>query len=254
MMRVDAGPKWIERMRVVGGRDIRGGRAVHARAGRREEYAPVSVAAGEQVDGDPTGLARVYVDVLGVRELYLADLDAIAGGPAAMNADAIRQIAALGVPVWVDAGVTTSAAADAVLGAGAATVVVGLETLTSFDVLHQIVAAAGGQRAAFSLDLRDGAPITATNAGHATSPATDIARRAAKAGVGTVIVLDLARVGTAAGIDIELLAAVRRAAPEPGLFAGGGVRSAADLDQLARAGCDGALVATALLSGALRLT
>jgi len=38
------------------------------------------------------------------------------------------------------------------------------------------------------------------------------------------------------------------------LFAGGGVRNAEDLDALARAGCDGALVATALLSGALRLT
>jgi phosphoribosylformimino-5-aminoimidazole carboxamide ribotide isomerase len=81
-----------------------------------------------------------------------------------------------------------------------------------------------------------------------------VAERAAEAGAGTIIVLDLARVGTACGVDLELMAAVRRAAPGLGLFAGGGVRSAADLDQLARTGCDGALVATALLSGALRLT
>jgi phosphoribosylformimino-5-aminoimidazole carboxamide ribotide isomerase len=67
-------------------------------------------------------------------------------------------------------------------------------------------------------------------------------------------VLDLARVGSGSGVDLELMSAVRRAAPRVALFAGGGVRNAEDLDALARAGCDGALVATALLSGALRLT
>jgi uncharacterized protein related to proFAR isomerase len=37
------------------------------------------------------------------------------------------------------------------------------------------------------------------------------------------------------------------------ILAGGGVRHRQDLDALARAGCTGALVATALLSGALSL-
>jgi uncharacterized protein related to proFAR isomerase len=36
-------------------------------------------------------------------------------------------------------------------------------------------------------------------------------------------------------------------------MAGGGVRDAVDLERLAAAGCDGALVASALLSGALTL-
>lgn len=250
MMKFDSDPN----LRIVGVIDIRDGRAVHARGGHRDEYAPVGVVAGERVDGDPGALSRVYVDVLGVGELYLADLDAIARGPGAMHAGVIQQVAALGVPVWVDAGVTTPAAAGAVLSAGAATAIIGLETLTSFDVLHEIVEAAGGQRVAFSVDLRGGVPIAMAGAEHATWSATEIARRAADAGVGSIIVLDLARVGSVAGIDLALMAAVRRAAAEPGLFAGGGVRSAADLDQLARTGCDGALVATALLSGALRLT
>jgi phosphoribosylformimino-5-aminoimidazole carboxamide ribotide isomerase len=83
---------------------------------------------------------------------------------------------------------------------------------------------------------------------------TDLVQRAAGAGVGTIIVLDLARVGTDAGIDLDLIAAARRAAPVVALFAGGGVRSPEELHRLAAAGCTGALVATALLSGALRLT
>ena len=59
--------------------------------------------------------------------------------------------------------------------------------------------------------------------------------------------LDLARVGTDAGVDVELLADVRRAVPSVTLFAGGGVRGESDLELLASVGCDGALVATALI-------
>jgi len=240
-------------MRIVGVIDVRNGRAVHARGGRREEYAPVGSVAGERGDGDPAALARVYVDVLGVRELYVAYLDAIAGGPATMNGGVIRQVAALGVPVWVDAGVASPVAADAVLEAGAATVIVGLETLPSLDALREIVDAVGGQRVAFSVDLRGGVPIAPPAVGHGALSVTELVQRAAGGGVGTIIILDLARVGTGAGIDLDLIAGARRVAPGVALFAGGGVRSRKELDRLAAAGCDGALVATALLSGALRL-
>jgi phosphoribosylformimino-5-aminoimidazole carboxamide ribotide isomerase len=66
-----------------------------------------------------------------------------------------------------------------------------------------------------------------------------------------VIVLDLARVGTGAGVDLALMRRVRAAAPHAALFAGGGVRGPDDLSRLADAGCDGALVATALHDGRL---
>jgi len=239
-------------MRIVGVIDIRGGRAVHARGGRRDDYAPVSLAAGERVDGDPAALARVYVEQIGVAELYVADLDAIAGG--SRSTRLLSAIAALGVPVWVDAGITTPAAASAVLEAGASVVIVGLETLTSVDALASIARAVGEVPVAFSVDLRNGVPITMPAAEHARWSVSQVARGAADAGAGTIIVLDLARVGSGAGVDLELMAEVRRTVPEVTVFAGGGVRSEDDLDRLARVGCDGALVATALLSGALRLT
>jgi len=241
-------------MRIVGVIDVRGGRAVHARGGRREEYAPVGVAAGERVDGNAAALARVYIDRLGVRELYVADLDAIEGDTTAMNAGLLRQIAALGAPVWVDAGVTTSAAANAVLEAGASAVIVGLETLTRLEALHEISQAIGSQRVVFSVDLRDGMPISLAGAEHSGWSAAEIGKSAAERGAGTIIVLDLARVGSGWGPDLESMTTMRRAVPEAALFAGGGVRSAEDVEVLGRAGCNGALVATALLSGSLRLT
>jgi phosphoribosylformimino-5-aminoimidazole carboxamide ribotide isomerase len=239
-------------MRIVGVIDIHRGKAVHARGGRRNDYVPVSLAVGERVDGDPAALARAYVEQLGVGELYVADLDAIAG--ATLNTAVLREIAALGAQVWVDAGVTTPAAASAVLEARASVVIVGLETLTSLDALASIARAVGEVPVAFSVDLRNGVPITMPAAEHARWSVSQVARGAADAGAGTIIVLDLARVGSEMGVDLELMAEVRRAVPGVMLFAGGGVRSEGDLDLLARVGCHGALVATALLSGALRLT
>jgi phosphoribosylformimino-5-aminoimidazole carboxamide ribotide isomerase len=238
--------------RLVGVIDLLGGRAVHARGGVRAAYAPVGVAAGVRLDGDPLALARVYVEQLGVRELYLADLDAIRGGLDAMNAATIGAISALGAGLWVDAGVSAPAAARGVLDAGASMLVVGLETLTSFGELTAICADVGGRRIAFSVDLRNGQTLTLPDVAQAGWPPERIAGDAVAAGVGTVMVLDLARVGTAAGIDTALLGRIRATVPNVALFAGGGVRDQADLDALARIGCDGALVATALLSGAIR--
>ena len=74
----------------------------------------------------------------------------------------IEAIAALGVPLWLDAGVSSAGHAQDVLGLGARQVVVGLETLRSYDALSSICATLGGDRVAFSLDLRDGEPVVAS--------------------------------------------------------------------------------------------
>ena len=226
-------------MRVIGVLDLRGGQAVHARRGEREAYAPLG-------NGDAPALARTYVRDRGVRELYVADLDAILGG--ARQSDLVSRICAIGAPVWLDAGVSSIPGAQAALETGAARVVVGLETLTSYDALAAICDEVGGQRVAFSLDLRNGVPMGTCAAGE---PVERIAARAAAAGAAAMIVIDLARVGADTGLDLELIARVRDAVPDRMLLAGGGVRGVADLDALGHAGCDGVLVATALHTGRL---
>lgn len=67
----------------------------------------------------------------------------------------------------------------------------------------------------------------------------DRARRLLDAGVARVVV------------GLGLIARVRAAVPGRLLLAGGGVRGPDDVVRLAEVGCDGALVATALLDGAL---
>jgi phosphoribosylformimino-5-aminoimidazole carboxamide ribotide isomerase len=245
-------------MRIIGVLDLAAGRAVHARAGGRERYTPVRQAGGTAIDGDAIALARVYVRQLDVDELYVADLDAIvnAGPPH----EVVRSVASLHVPIWLDAGVSSALTAQGALAAGATRVIVGLETLSSFEALDDVCRAVGGDRVAFSLDLRDGEPITLAGAGAPRKGATgdaghvsieDIARRAADAGVSALTVIDLARVGMGGGPDLEAIARVRAAVGEIALIAGGGVRGPGDLARLAEAGCDGALVASALHDGRL---
>jgi phosphoribosylformimino-5-aminoimidazole carboxamide ribotide isomerase len=234
-------------MQVIGVVDLKGGRAVHARGGRREHYQLLTAIAGVRIDGDPLAAARAYVERLGLDTLYVADLDAIAG--VELNIGILARLADI-ASLWVDAGTSSVARAQRVLDLGARSIVVGLETLSSFDDLSAICNAVSGRRVVMSLDVRDGAPITRMR----DASITEIATNAVSAGAGALILLDLARVGTGGGPDFAELARVRAAAPDVPLFAAGGIRGAEDLAQLAALGCAGALVASALHDGALSAT
>jgi phosphoribosylformimino-5-aminoimidazole carboxamide ribotide isomerase len=101
-----------------------------------------------------------------------------------------------------------------------------------------------------SLDLREGR-VLSPDAELARLGAAEALARLGRSGVREVIVLDLARVGSGAGPDVALVRDLCARFPEFELLAGGGVRDLADLRALADAGAAGALVATALHSGAI---
>jgi phosphoribosylformimino-5-aminoimidazole carboxamide ribotide isomerase len=226
--------------------DLRRGQAVHARGGVREKYRPIRRVAGRTIpEGDPVMLARAYVD-LGIRQIYVADLDAIVDGRP--QRAVLEDLLTCQVPLWVDAGVSSPAQARELSALGISQVIVGLETLPSFAALAGICSTIDAG-VAFSLDLRHGQPLG--TGGTAAGTPEDLATAAAAAGARTVIVLDLARVGSGAGLDLPLLARIRAAVPTVTLAAGGGVRDDADLGRLAGVGCDAALVGTALLAGTI---
>jgi len=235
-------------MRVLGVLDLMHGRAVHARAGDRDQYEAVRAVAGNAIEpGDPAALGRAYRDGCGVDELYVADLDAIMGHAA--QSRSVSELAA-GGPVWLDAAVSSVERAEHALTLGIARVIVGLETLCSWEALREICASIGGDRVAFSLDLRDGALMARADVARG-EPAHVVAALAVEAGVDSIVVIDVRRVGTGAGLDLELIRRVRQAAPGVALLAGGGVRGIEDIQRLADVGCDGVLIATALQRGTL---
>ena len=235
-------------MRVIGVLDLLSSRAVLARGGVRERYLPVAHVSGLSIEpGDAVALARAYLERCGVTELYAADLDAIMHGTP--QEQVVSSLTAVGAPLWLDAGISTPDSAARAIALGAARVVVGLETLISYESLGAICRRVGSDRVVFSLDLRGGQPVAERMQEKTGDSASRIARRAVSEGVTAMIVLDLARVGARAGLDLASIGRVRRAAPDVMLLAGGGVRGEWDIERLADVGCDGALVGTALLSG-----
>ena len=239
-------------MRIIPVLDLKGGVAVHAVRGQREDYAPVqSVLAGS---AEPVALARAFRTALGCHECYVADLDAIAGR--GDHGSAIRSIAELDLVVWLDAGTATPQEAEQAVGHGAGRVIVGSETLRRPDDLRDIVSAVGraGTSSApdcvLSLDLRHGRLLGGSPAVRLLPPLR-LAGLAWEAGIRTFIILDLARVGDGGGVDTRMALGLRQALPGAEIIVGGGLRNGADLAEIARQGFDGVLVATALHTGAI---
>lgn len=236
--------------------DLAGGVAVWAQAGDRARYEPVESALCPSAVGDAVALLAAFRQRLGALSCYIADLDAIQGG--AIQRSMLRELAQLETgfagAILVDAGAHTPASTLEVLACGASQVVVGLETLRAFTDLARIVELGGQAQVVFSIDLRMGSPIlhpAMHDAAGAQPDASSLAAQAVDAGVTSLLLLDLARVGTGCGADLGLIEELRRGFPDLRLLAGGGVLARRDLDRMRDAGCDGALVASAIHAGTI---
>jgi phosphoribosylformimino-5-aminoimidazole carboxamide ribotide isomerase len=239
--------------------DLARGVAVRAQAGDRERYEPVESALMPGAVGDAVGLLRAFKTRLRATACYIADLDAIQGG--AVQRTMLRELAQLETgfagSIMVDAGAHTAASTLEVIACGASQVVIGLETLHAFTHLAEIVRLTGEDQVIFSVDLRLGRPIlhpAMQDAVGAQPDALSLAAQAVEAGVASLLLLDLARVGTGCGADLGLIEELRKRFPELRLLAGGGVLTRRDLDRMREAGCDGALVASAIHAGTITAT
>ncbi len=235
-------------LRIIPVLDLQRGRAVHAVAGDRAHYQPVRSILHE--GPDPIGLARAYRDALGLRDLYLADLDAIAGAPPALPL--YRELHAMGLSLWADPGVVDGASLSSLMDAGVSQIVVGLETVRGPGTLAEILGRAGPDRVAFSLDLRNGLPNVAENAEWGTGDPRALAESVLALGVRRLLLLDLACVGTGRGVGTTTLLSLL-AADHPEIEieigVGGGVAGPQDILTLGRAGAKFLLIGSVLHDG-----
>jgi phosphoribosylformimino-5-aminoimidazole carboxamide ribotide isomerase len=98
--------------------DLLGGQVVRGIAGERELYRPIQsrIAA----DAQPATVARAFVQQLGLKVAYVADLDAIACATLddqPPHVEAYQRIAEAGLALVLDAGMGTPARASQVSGA-----------------------------------------------------------------------------------------------------------------------------------------
>lgn len=215
--------------------DLKGGSVVRARMGRRDQYRPIETPLSPT--SDPADVARGLLSIHPFATLYIADLDAIEGR--GDNRIALIRLRAEfpQLALWVDNGISDCRGAEDWLAAGWGQLVLGSEAQPDVTLVRHF---AGDTRVALSLDFRgrsfQGPPALLEEAGCWPQK---------------VIAMTLARVGSGAGPDLDRLCSIRDAAPGRRVYAAGGVRDAADLLALKRAGIAGALVASCLHDGRL---
>jgi phosphoribosylformimino-5-aminoimidazole carboxamide ribotide isomerase len=222
--------------------DVVGEEAVRLRQG---DFADVVARAG-----DPGALVAGYASARPPL-IHLVDLDGARSGT--IRPELVARLAeeAAPTPVQASGGIRSLADAQALLDAGAARVVVGTAALAGRRALEELVAGLG-KRLVVAVDARAGRVATAGWERQAAVTPEDFAAGCAEAGVPRLLCTAIERDGTLAGPDLALLERVRSRSGLP-VLAAGGIRSDADLDDLAALGLEGAVVGRALLEGAVTL-
>jgi len=234
-------------MRIIPVLDLLNSVVVRGVAGQRDEYRPVESCFAESANA--VDMALAIRRTFGLNQLYVADLDAILDREP--NWPVYQQLVELEFELLIDAGVSTAADVAGVLAAGAKQVIVGLETWPLLSSLEMLLATAGEENIIFSLDMKDGRPVSKFRDMTNDDPA-DIGACVLEAGVREMIVLDLGSVGMKSGLPtLELCRELNDFAPNSRLITGGGVRNPNDLKQLADEPIDGILVASALHDGSI---
>jgi phosphoribosylformimino-5-aminoimidazole carboxamide ribotide isomerase len=209
--------------------DLMQGQVVHARRGQRERYAPLQSPLSR--DALPNSVLDGLLALADFRTIYLADLDALMGQP--------PQTGLIGglierypdITFWVDNGYAGGQASIETRG-GRVRPVIGSESIGIADLAEL-------QRASvdfvLSLDFQGESLIGDPRL--LTRPVL---------WPDTVILMNLARVGSLEGPNLGQLTRLVDQHPDHRFIAAGGVRDAADLKALNRAGAAAVLLASAL--------
>ncbi len=202
--------------------DLRAGRAVRLLRG---DYTAETV-----YSDDPVAVARSF-EAAGARWIHVVDLDAARSGEAG-NLEYVAAIArSVRCGVETGGGVRSVEAAERLIDAGVARVVIGTAAVERPELVTELAARYPG-RVAVGLDAR-GRRVAVKGWTETTgADLVDLARRFEGEGVAALIVTEIGRDGTMAGPDVDQLAAVLDATTID-VIASGGVGTLDDVAALA---------------------
>jgi phosphoribosylformimino-5-aminoimidazole carboxamide ribotide isomerase len=202
--------------------DLRGGRAVRLLKG---DYAAETV-----YSDDPVAVARSF-EAAGARWIHVVDLDAARSGEAG-NLEFVAAIArSVACEVETGGGVRSVEAAERLIDAGVARVVIGTAAVERPELVSELAGRYPG-RVAVGLDAR-GRDVAVKGWTETTgADLVDLAKRFEGEGVAALIVTEIGRDGTMAGPDLDQLRAVVEATGID-VIASGGVGTLDDIRTLA---------------------
>ncbi|WP_372717548.1 HisA/HisF-related TIM barrel protein [Novipirellula sp.] len=248
-----SGCSWLDattREQIVAVVDLKAGLVVHAVAGNRHAYQPIAI--GGKAAGDPLALVAHYRR-LGIRSLYIADLDSILlGQPQIALLERLICTHSDLDEILVDIGLpdldTVASLLESARRRSNVFVIVASECAANVASLRRFVGALDYSQLVLGMDYRQGVFVGGNHSERGWDLERDWLEFAAQLGIERVVALDTATVGTSRGPSMaERCLRIRRHSPGVKLYSGGGIRDASDVKLLLDAGCDCCLVATALL-------
>ncbi len=227
--------------------DLRAGRVVRLYRGDYDRQTDYPI--------EPLQLARSYLRA-GAEWLHVVDLDGARHGRLE-NHTALAELAQAGLRVQAGGGVRSSDDLERLFAAGVERVVLGSVAMHQPEQVFAWLDTYGCERLTIALDTRwrDGEwRLPSDGWTEDTSTTLDqLAPRYARAGARHMLCTDIDRDGTLGGPNLELLAHLRRIAPELAVQVSGGVRELADVSAARAGGAAGIVLGRALLEGRFTL-
>lgn len=232
----------VDALQLLPAVDVQNGRAVQLVQG---------VAGTQKEFGDPLAAAMRWQDQ-GAEWIHLVDLDAAFGRGS--NADLLREIIGkLDVEVELSGGIRDDASLERALATGCRRINIGTAALEQPYWCEQIIAD-HGDRIAIGLDVR-GDNLAARGWTTEGGPWQETLDFLSDAGCSRFVVTDVNSDGMLTGPNVELLEAVC-ALTDAAVIASGGIatlQNLRDLRTLVPIGVEGAIIGTALYTGAFTL-
>jgi phosphoribosylformimino-5-aminoimidazole carboxamide ribotide isomerase len=228
--------------------DLKGGRCVQLRQGRKEEVIFSSAV-------DPVRIAEEWAQ-LGATRLHLIDLDA-ALQEGRTNFELLQRIAdSLGArgktKIQVGGGIRSYDTAVKLLelghGRGVDRIIFGTAALRAPQLIARIVADFSAARVMVALDVKAGKVAIDGWREMTGIDAREAAKRAEELGAGSLLFTNIDVEGLMQGIEPRIIEAVVNAVSLPVVVAGG-VSSVEDVQRIKAAGARGVVIGSALYTG-----
>ncbi len=223
--------------------DLRGGKCVRLQQG---DYGRETV-----FDDNPVAVARQFQQQ-GAQHLHLVDLDGAREGRP-VNLETVRAIVEeVDLECELGGGIRDAHAIEELLSIGLNRLVLGTSALKRADWFAEMCRTFPGQLV-LGIDARDGRVATEGWLETSSVEATELACKFQTLPLAAIVYTDIATDGMLQGPNVAAMAEMQRLVSLP-VVASGGVTTAQDVAELARAGLAAAIIGRALYEGAMTLS
>jgi phosphoribosylformimino-5-aminoimidazole carboxamide ribotide isomerase len=226
--------------------DILNSEAVHAVRGERSNYKPLISKLIKSTN--PYEIIQHLNSMYSIKNFYIADLDSIIKNNP--NLDLLLKI--LNIPeidIIIDPGIKVSKDVLFFSKFNIQKIIIGLETIHSFEVIRESVKLLGVEKIIISIDMYKGKILSKTESLKHQTP-LEIIKKLELLGVKDLILLDLFRVGQKIGGIPQKYLDIQNSF-NGNLYIGGGVKDFQDVMSYKQHNFSGLLIATALYDGTI---